>query len=101
MKVTIKESGGLAPGMRRREQTIESESLPKAKAEELARLVEAAKYSRTSEAESDKRGRDAVSYTIHVEDQGESTELKQSDTTITQPVAELIEWVGQNREGQS
>lgn len=96
MKVTIKENGGLAPGMRQPGQTIDTSSLPEEKAKELSRLVEAANEAGTSNEEIAKQGRDSISYTIKVEDVAEPIELKQSDTTMTQPVADLIEWIKKN-----
>ena len=97
MKVTIRESGGFAPGLRKQPKTIESSELSEEKAAELGRLVEAARSSETEEPARPGRSRDAVNYTITVEDEGDAVELKRSDADLPQPVADLIEWIDQNR----
>ena len=46
-----------------------------------------------SSAASDQRARDAMSYTITVEDRGRPTVLAQSDVTMTRAFAELLTWL--------
>ena len=58
----------------------------------LSQLVAAAKSVEVSAA-SDQRARDAMSYTITVEDSGRSTVLTQSDVTMTREFAELLAWL--------
>ncbi|MEU2060856.1 protealysin inhibitor emfourin [Streptomyces sp. NPDC013455] len=90
MRVTLARHGGLAAAIRLGLPPLEldTDTLPGAAAEELARLVAAA----AAVPAEDRPGRagDAMSYTITVEEGGRSTELTQSDTTMTPEFAALL-----------
>src|SRR5919112_1169836 len=83
MKVTLATHGGLAAGINIRlpPRVVDTETLPRPAAAELSRLVAAAKAVNASPA-GDERVRDAMSYTITVEEHGQSTTLAQSDVTL-------------------
>ena len=82
--------------MRRSPKTIDLAKLPDDKADELHRLVAAAKASGGAADRDNDRGGDSVSYTINVDDPKGSTELRYSDSDITQPAADLMDWIAKN-----
>lgn len=94
MRVTLATHGGQAAGINLRlpPRLVDSATLPEPAAEKLSRLVAAAKAVDVSAA-AEGRARDAMSYTITVEDSGRSTVLTQSDVTMTREFAELLEWL--------
>jgi hypothetical protein len=95
MRVTLATHGGHAAGiyLQRPPHVVDTETLPEPAAEKLSRLVAAAKAVEVSAAASDERARDAMSYTITVEDRGRSTVLAQSDVTMSREFAELLAWL--------
>ena len=94
MRVTLATHGGQAAGINIRlpPRVLDSATLPEPAAKTLSHLVAAAKSVEVSAA-SDQRARDAMSYTITVEDSGRSTVLTQSDVTMTREFAELLAWL--------
>ena len=97
MRVTLATHGGQAAGiyLGRPPRVVDSNTLPEPAAEELSRLVASAKAADVSGA-SQERARDAMSYTITVEDRGRSTVLAQSDATMSREFAELLTWLQQH-----
>lgn len=93
MKVTLARHGGFAAGIRRPPRTVDSVALPETAAQELTRLVSAAKNAPGTADDGPGRARDAMSYTITVEESGQSTVLRQSDTTMSPTFAALLEWL--------
>ena len=81
MKLSLATHGGLAAGMRRPVQTVDTDKLPAAAAREVTAAVAAARAS-PGGADSAK-ARDAMSYVVTVEEDGASTELRQSDATLS------------------
>lgn len=100
MKVTISEYGGLAPGIRRLPQTIDTSSLSMESASELSKLIAAASKPPTGSENSQDRGRDAVSYAVRVEEDDKSDEIRQSDTAMTPAFAALLEWFDKHRDSK-
>ena|SRR5258708_5880862 len=92
MKVTLQEYGGLAAGMRRVPHAVDAEALAKPAAEELARLVAAAKAAPVAD-EGPGQVRDAAGYTITVEDGGQPAVLEQSDGNMSPAFAALLNWL--------
>jgi hypothetical protein len=92
MRISLVKHGGQAAGMflGRPARVLDANTLPPAAAEELARLVEAAKAMSGAAELGPGRARDAMSYTITVEDSGHQTILKQSDTTMSPAFAALL-----------
>ena len=90
MKVSLGKHGGQAAGilLGRPPRVLDTSTLPPTAAEEISRLIEAAIAA--SPAEEDGRARDAMSYTITVEDGDHQTVLKCSDTTISRDFANLL-----------
>jgi hypothetical protein len=93
MKVTLTKHGGLAAGIRRRPRVVDADTLPAPAAGELSRLVAAAKAGPSPETSGPGRARDAMGYTITVEDGGQPTVLRQSDATMSPEFAALLEWI--------
>jgi hypothetical protein len=93
MKVTLMRHGGQAAAIRLRlpPKELDTDALPKDAAAELAQLVAAAVP--VAKGDRDSRARDAMSYTITVEDDGRSTVLTQSDTTMSPAFAALLSWL--------
>ena len=93
MKVTWETYGGQAAAIRLGlpPKVLDADALTENMAGELDRLVAAA----VPEAEEKRRGsaRDAMSYTITVEDGGRSTVLTRSDATMTPAFAALLGWL--------
>ena len=94
MKVTLAQHGGLAAGIRQPPRVVDSTSLPEEPAKELARLVAATRGIPDPAGDKLERARDAMSYTLTVEDDdGERTIMRQSDVDMTTPFASLIDWL--------
>jgi len=99
MKVTLAKRGGqlAAINLRRPPLIVDSDALPKSSAEELTRLVAAAKAAPATE----EKGPgippgipgDVMSYTITVDEEGSATVLKQSDITMSPAFAALLGWL--------
>lgn len=97
MKVTLATHGGLAAAinMRLPPQVVDTDTLPGPAAEELSRLVAAAKAVKAPPAGGE-RAKDAMSYTITVQERGQSTALAQSDVTMSAQFAALLNWLQQH-----
>jgi Emfourin len=77
----------------RRTTVVDAEAMAVADADELARLIAAAERAEPQPEVAPGRARDSMSYTITIDDDGRSIELKASDTTISREFAELKEWL--------
>jgi hypothetical protein len=95
MKVTLAKHGGLAAGIRLPHRIVNTDTLTQVAASELDRLVGAAKSDPVPKEDNPGRARDAMSYTITVEDNGQSTLLRQSDTNMSHGFAALFNWLEQ------
>ncbi|NEA62825.1 protealysin inhibitor emfourin [Streptomyces sp. SID12488] len=94
MRVTLAKHGGQAAAIQLRLplKELDTDSLPGNAAAELARLVAAVVP--VAEEHRPGRARDAMSYTITVEEDGRSaTVLNQSDTTMSPGFAALLRWI--------
>ncbi|MEJ8641423.1 protealysin inhibitor emfourin [Streptomyces sp. MS1.HAVA.3] len=93
MKVTLATRGGLAAAVNLRlpPRALDTDTLPANAAAELDQLVAAAVP--TPEVDQPSGARDAMSYTITVEDGGRSAVLKQSDAGMTREFAALLTWL--------
>lgn len=101
MKVTLAKHGGLAAGIFRPPRIVESSTLPEQVAAELAGLVAAVKTAPAVKEERPGRARDAMSYTITIEeDGGEPSVLRQSDITMSPSFAALLEWLEHHPAGK-
>ncbi|MET7986495.1 MULTISPECIES: protealysin inhibitor emfourin [unclassified Streptomyces] len=94
MKVTWEAHGGQAAAIRLGlpPKVLDTDALPDDAAGELDRLVAAAVVPEAGE-ERPSRARDAMSYTITVEDGGRSTALTRSDATMSPAFAALLGWL--------
>ncbi|MFI1103965.1 protealysin inhibitor emfourin [Streptomyces melanogenes] len=94
MKVTLETHGGQAAAinLRRPPKVLDTATLPEDASAELTRLVAEA-VAAPAPQRSDRAARDAMSYTITVEDAGRSTVLTQSDTTMSPAFASLLSWL--------
>ncbi|MGY1499446.1 protealysin inhibitor emfourin [Streptomyces sp. QTS52] len=98
MRVTLARHGGQAAAIQLRlpPQELDTDSLPENAAAELTRLVAAAVPA--TEEDRAGRARDAMSYTITVEEDGRSTTvLTQSDTSMSPGFAALLRWLDSHR----
>ncbi|MFF5537158.1 protealysin inhibitor emfourin [Streptomyces cinerochromogenes] len=103
MKVTLARHGGLAAAihLRRPPTVVDTDALPDSAAAELAGLVAAAVPGTAGEEGAGPgRARDAMSYTVTVEEGGRSTELTQSDTTMSPEFAALLSWLEKHSAAQ-
>ncbi|WP_341531917.1 protealysin inhibitor emfourin (plasmid) [Nostoc sp. UHCC 0302] len=101
MKVTLTKYGGLAAGILRSPYIVESSALPESVASELVRLVAAAKTASVIKEDKPGRARDAMSYTITIEEDGsEPTVISQSDITMSPSFAVLLQWLESHRAGK-
>jgi len=96
MRVTLTNHGGFAAGVRRPPCIVESSNFPGPAAAELARLVAAVKAAPAVKDTRPGQARDAMSYTITVEEDGRTTVLRQSDTAMSPAFAALMSWVVRN-----
>jgi hypothetical protein len=92
MKISLAKHGGQAAGMLlgRPPRVLDTGTLPPTAAEEISRLIEAAKSASPAEDNGPGRARDAMSYTITVEDGDCETVLKCSDANMFPPFAHLL-----------
>lgn len=94
MKVTLAQHGGFAAGIRQPDRVVDSAKLPGESAEELAHLVAATRAIPSPAGDKLERARDAMSYTLTLEDDdGTQTVMRQSDVDMTPPFASLIDWI--------
>lgn len=93
MKITLTKHGGFAAGIFRPPYTVDSSELREADAKELSALVAAVKASPKVEEVGPGRARDAMSYTILVEENGKETVFRQSDTNMTPAFGDLLHWL--------
>jgi N-acyl-L-homoserine lactone synthetase len=94
MKVILAKYGGFAAGIFRPPSIVESSTLPTADAMELSRLVVALKTASDSQGSEPGQARDAMSYTITVEEtSGETTVITQSDTNMSPAFVNLMQWI--------
>lgn len=93
MKVILTKHGGLAAGIRRPPHILDSTALTEAGAKELSRLVTALKASPRVEEQGPGRARDAMGYTITLEEDDKQSVFRQSDTTMSPEFADLLQWL--------
>ncbi|HEX8346000.1 MAG TPA: protealysin inhibitor emfourin [Actinoplanes sp.] len=103
MRVILKEHGGLAAAINRHApaRVADTRSLPADQAAELDRLVRAALSAaagqpadpNASPAAGPGTARDAMSYTVIVEDAAGTSVLTGSDTAASQQFSELLRWL--------
>jgi hypothetical protein len=101
MKVKLAKYGGLAAGIRRPPLEVNSAELPDEAAAELERLVAEAKAAPQNQEERPGRARDAMSYTITVEedDSGEPIVLRHSDVSDAPELVALRKWLERHPRG--
>jgi len=102
MKISLAKHGGLAAGMLlgRPPQVLDAGTLSPEAAAELERLIAAASASPMVESGRPGQARDAMSYTITIEDDGRQTVLRQSDTNMSPAFACLRAWLERHLKGQ-
>jgi hypothetical protein len=93
MKITLTKHGGFAAGMFRPPSIVASSTLTAADAAELSRLVTAVKMSPAERGEEPGQARDAMSYTMTIEEDGETTVISQSDINMSPAFADLMQWI--------
>jgi hypothetical protein len=94
MKITLIKHGGFAAGMFRPPSIVESSTLSVSDATELSRLVMAVKMAPIERGEEPGQARDAMSYTMTIEEDGaETTVITQSDINMSPAFADLIQWI--------
>ena len=95
MVVTLATHGGLAAGLRlgAAPVVVDAARLPEADVRALGELVRAARAEPPPPVAGGS-ARDAMSYTVTVEDEGRSEELRRSDEAMTPAFAALLDWLG-------
>lgn len=93
MKIVLTTHGGLAAGLRRQPKIVDTKTLPMGAAAELERLVAAAQATRAPEKSEQDRARDAMTYTISVENGDRSAVLRQSDSSMSPAFSKLLGWL--------
>jgi hypothetical protein len=94
MKITLTKHGGFAAGMFRPPSIVESSTLSATEAAELSRLVMVVKMAPVERGEEPGQARDAMSYTVTIEeDGGETTVVTQSDINMSPAFADLMQWI--------
>lgn len=88
MKLSLAKHGGLAAGIRQPVRTLDTDKLPVAAVREVLAAVAAA-LAHPAAAPSP-QARDAMSYVVTVEKDGTSTELRQSDASMSPAFDALI-----------
>jgi hypothetical protein len=94
MKITLAKYGGFAAGIFRPPSIVESSTLSATDAAELSRLIVALKTAPIARGEEPGKARDAMSYTITIEEtSGETTVITQSDINMSPFFANLMQWI--------
>jgi hypothetical protein len=94
MKITLAKYGGFAAGIFRSPLIVESSTLATADAAELSMLVVALKTAPAVQGSEPGQARDAMSYTITIEETGgETTVITQSDINMSPAFADLMQWI--------
>jgi hypothetical protein len=93
VKVILTKHGGFAAGIRRRPQVLDSGTLAEIESRELSGLAAALKATRPVENEGPGRARDAMSYTITLEEGERSDVFLQSDTNMSPEFNDLLLWL--------
>src|SRR3954453_12766490 len=93
MKVTSTTHGGQLAATNRPPCIVESSALPELAAAELARLVAAVKAVPAIKDKRAGRAGDVQSYTITVEEDGQTTVFRQSDTAMSPAFDALRTWL--------
>ncbi len=96
VKATLREFGGAIDPTGQRARVVDTDSMSKEMADELARLVTAAKAHPPAANDTAGRGRDMMTYSITIEEDGQVAVLKQSDATRTEAFIDLRDWIKQN-----
>jgi hypothetical protein len=96
VKATLREFGGPIDPTGQRARIVDTGSMNQETADELARLVAEAKTQPPGPDATAGKGRDMMSYSITIEQDGRSLVLKQSDATRTQAFIDLQNWIKQN-----
>ena len=96
LKATLREFGGPIDPTGRRARVVDSGSMSQEMADELAKLVAKAKAQPPGPDATEGKGRDMMTYSITIEQDGQVLVLKQSDATRTQAFVELQDWIKQN-----
>ena len=102
MKISLAKHGGLAAGMLvgRPPQVLDAGTLSPEATAELDRLIAAAAAEPSVASGRPGQARDAMSYTITIEDNGKQTVLRQSDTNMSPAFASLRVWLERHLKGQ-
>ena len=89
MKITLMKEGGMA-GMPHPHRVFDSTTLPKPAAGELTQLVSAAKAGMNTGKRDAAKARDAMTFTITVEDGSAPTVISQTDMNMSPAFAALL-----------
>jgi hypothetical protein len=93
VKITLARHGGIAAGIRRPNQVLDAAALPDEGRAELARLVAAARSASRAESPGPGRARDAMGYSITVDEGGQPVVMSASEGNMTPAFTALLEWV--------
>lgn len=94
MRITLERHGGLAAGVRRRPQVVDSSGLTPEAAAEMAKLAAEAKSVAASSGGAARRVPDAMGYTITIEENGQPPViLRRSDGDLPDAFAALLDWI--------
>jgi hypothetical protein len=96
LKAILREFGGPIDPTGQRAHVADTNEMSKEKAEEFARLVAEAKTQPTVADTGGGKGRDMMTYSITIEQDGQVFALKQSDATRSQAFIDLQAWIKQN-----
>jgi hypothetical protein len=91
MKITLTKHGGWIAGMQLPPRVIDLSSLPKEVVEEYKKLIASAMASPGRAEANPGKARDAMSYTITIEGDGPPGRVQQSDTTMSEEFAALVQ----------
>jgi hypothetical protein len=102
MKVTLAKRGGhlAAINLRRPPLVVDSDAVPKSSAEELTRLVAAARAVPATQEKVSGIPGDVMTYTITVEEGGAVIVLKQSDIAMSPAFSALLGWLENHATGR-
>ena len=100
MRVALTTHGGQAAAinLRRPPRVVDTDRLPPEAAREVRRLVAAAAGAEPGTTEAG-RARDAMSYTIKVDEGPGSTTITGSDTAMSPAFAALLDWIERHTTG--
>lgn len=101
MRVSLEKHGGFGAGLRHPARIVDSSALAEPQQVELSQLVSAVKAATPSLSKESGHMRDAMTFVISVDDDGNSMVFRQTDLGMSEPFGQLLTWLERYSAGLS